>query len=70
MVLRRVWILKKISELFYSKLFKENSGDVISEVLIRVSRKENFGITVFVEDKETAASRTILSNFQGMYSLR
>ena len=51
-------------------MFKEKSGDIKSELLIKVSRKENFGITFFVEDKETAASRTILSNFQGTYSLR
>ena len=34
------------------------------ELTIKLSRKENFGLSIFVEDKNTAAARTILSNYQ------
>ena len=35
-----------------------------NDIIIELSKKENFGITIFVEDKNTAASRTILANYQ------
>ena len=35
-----------------------------NDIVIELSRKQNLGITIFVEDKNTAASRTILSNYQ------
>ena len=35
-----------------------------NDIIIELSKKENFGISIFVEDKKTASSRTILSNYQ------
>ena len=35
-----------------------------NDIIIELSKKENFGISIFVEDKKTATSRTILSNYQ------
>ena len=36
----------------------------VNDIVIEVSKKENFQMSIFVEDKNTAASRTILTNYQ------
>ena len=36
----------------------------VNNIVIELSKKENFQMTIFVEDKNTAASRTILTNYQ------
>ena len=36
----------------------------VNDIVIELSKKENFQISIFVEDKNTAASRTILTNYQ------
>ena len=35
-----------------------------NDIVIELSKKKNFGLTIFVEDKKTASSRTILANYQ------
>ena len=39
-------------------------GEGVNDIVIELSKKENFGISIFVEDKKMAASRTILKNYQ------
>ena len=53
---------------YFSKLLEEGNKSYAgktTEIIINLSRIENIGFTIFVEDKNTAAERTILSNYQG-----